>query len=455
MPNNINIQIEQPNTKQAAFFTADSRFIAYGGARGGGKSWAVRRKALLLSLNYPGIKILLLRRTYPELRENHVLPLISELHGLADYKDADKSFIFLNGSRIKLGYCDSENDVLQYQGQEYDIIFIDEATQFSEYQFQTLTACLRGANAFPKRMYLTCNPGGRGHAWVKRLFIDKAYIGSENPADYTFIPARVYDNPALLEHDKGYVQMLENLPHGLREAWLNGSWDVFAGQYFTMFNRDVHVINPFAVPSSWQRYVAFDYGRDMLAAYLFAVDFNNNAYIIRELYEGRDNNMGENGQGHIVSAAAKRIKEVMGDNIDTYFAPPDLWNKHADTGKSTAEIFAEFGIPLVKTSNDRVQGWRDMAEWLKVIEDEQGQPSSRLKIFASCLNLIRCLPLVQYDEKKPDDISKDPHELTHSVDAVRYFCAGRPAGKEITVNSDDEDFPDYDLQVNDFLYYSV
>jgi phage terminase large subunit len=167
--------IPQPNPKQVEFFLARARFVAYGGARGGGKSWAVRQKAKLLCLYYGGIRVLILRRTFPELRENHILPMRSELNGWAAWRETDKAFSFPNGSRIVFGYCAGEQDVDQYQGQEYDVIFLDEATHFTEYQFSALTACLRGANAFPKRMYLTCNPGGVGHMWVKRLFVDRAW----------------------------------------------------------------------------------------------------------------------------------------------------------------------------------------------------------------------------------------------------------------------------------------
>ncbi len=150
----------KPNPKQVEFFLAKARFVGYGGARGGGKSWAIRQKAKLLALNYPGIRMLILRRSFPELRENHILPLKQDLKDVARYKDSEKAFSFPNGSRLIFGYCADEHDVDQYQGQEYDVIFIDEATHFTEYQYSTLTACLRGANPFPKRMYLTCNPGG-------------------------------------------------------------------------------------------------------------------------------------------------------------------------------------------------------------------------------------------------------------------------------------------------------
>lgn len=413
-----NRTIARPNEKQALFLKANTRFIAYGGARGGGKSWATRKKAMLLALNYAGIRILILRRTFPELRENHILPLLLDLQGLARYRDVDKAFMFPNGSRLKFGYCAAESDVLQYQGQEYDVIFIDEATQFTEFQFQTLTACLRGANEFPKRMYLTCNPGGVGHEWVKRLFVDRRYKGEENPDDYTFIPARVYDNKALIESDTGYVKMLENLPEDLRKAWLLGDWDIFVGQYFTEFRRQIHVMPPFEIPKEWRRYVAMDYGLDMFACYFVALDSENHAYVYKEIYES----------GLIVSDAIERLKGTTAkdEHIYEYLAPPDLWNRKSDTGMSTAERFARAGIPLSRAKNDRVQGWYDLKEWIKPVKDEHGEMTAGLRIFENCINLIRTLPALQFDDKNPNDVSTEPHELTHAPDAIRYFCAGRP-----------------------------
>ena len=332
MPSKI---VEPPNARQREFFLARSRFVAYGGARGGGKSWAVRKKATLMGVRYPGIRMLLLRRTFPELKENHILPLQGELKGLATYKEVDKAFSFANGSRLKFGYCDSERDVLQYQGQEYDVIFLDEATQFTEYQFNTLTACIRGANPFPKRMYLTCNPGGVGHEWVKRLFIDRDYRGSEKGEDYTFIPARVYDNRALMGQDPGYVAMLENLPEDLRRAWLEGDWNVFAGQYFTEWREDIHVCEPFLIPGYWRRYFAMDYGLDMLAGYFIALDEGGRAWVYREVYQ----------PDLIISEAARTILEAAeGESIESWLAPPDMWNRRQDTGNFLSH---EMGILLV------------------------------------------------------------------------------------------------------------
>ena len=396
---------------------SETRFTNYGGARGGGKSWVVRTKGKLLAWYYPGIRILILRRTFPEVNENHILPLIADLMGLATYRDKDKAFTFPNGSRIKFGYCDTDKDVLQYQGQEYDIIFLDEATQFSEFQFSTLTACIRGANDFPKRMYLTCNPGGEGHAWVKRLFIDREYRGDEDPADYTFIQAKVTDNKVLMENDPGYMKMLNNLPEDIRRAWRDGDWDVFVGQYFTEFRRDIHVVEPFEIPKSWRRYITMDYGLDMLACYWVALDDRGKAYVYREVYES----------DLIISEAARRIKEATpaDEQIAARFAPPDLWNKRQDTGRSVAEIFTQNGLPLAKASNDRVSGWMDLKEWLHPYDEGAGMDSN-LKIFSNCINLIRSIPQLQHDLHNPNDCAGNPHEVTHGPDALRYFVAGRP-----------------------------
>lgn len=441
--------IPAPNPKQADFLKAGARFIAYGGARGGGKSWAIRQKAKLLALRYgencvmppsggekgggdavpdtsaapagvwgTGIRILILRRTFPELRENHILPLRRELNGVAEWREGEKAFNFPNGSRILFGHCAGEHDVDQFQGQEYDIIFIDEATHFTEYQFSVLTACLRGANGYPKRMYLTCNPGGVGHMWVKRLFIDRAFRPGEDPDDYVFIQARAADNPALVESDPGYLKMLDNLPEGLRQAWRDGRWDVFAGQYFPEFRRESHVVPPRKLPERWPRYRVFDYGLDMLACFWAAVDHTGRIWIYREFCRS----------GLIVSDAARAIREMTAadERIRCTIAPPDLWSTQKDSGRTMAEIFAACGVPLVRAANQRVQGWMAMKEFLK----KDGEELPGLVVFPECRRLIRDISAVQHDEKNPADVAVQPHEYTHTVDAVRYLCAFRAVGAD-------------------------
>ncbi len=433
MPSNIDLS--QCSDKQLAFLSSKKRYVGYGGARGGGKSWALRKKITLLGMRYNGIKVLLLRRTYAELKENHINTLLDELKGIATYKDADKVFTFKNGSKIKLGYCDSERDVLQYQGQEYDIICMDEATQFTEFQFQSLTACLRGANDFPKRFYITCNPGGVGHEWVKRLFISRRYKESENPDDYEFISATVFDNKVLLKKDKGYVNMLNNLDDKLRQAWRDGNWDMLAGQYFSQFDRSVHVIEPFEIPSHWQRYRAIDYGLDCLACVWVAIDELGCYYVYRE-YAEPDKIISE-GAGDIVSYSD-------GENIQYTVAPSDLWARSQESAKSKADIFRENGLTLIKGNNNREAGWLALAELLKPITTDEGS-ESKLKIFSTCTNLIEYIPALQRDNKKPTDCMTEPHDITHLPDALRYFCLQRtqPSKAEDTRS-------DFDKQLSEF-----
>ena len=377
-PININVCLSgTPQKKQLEFFMAHTKYVAYGGARGGGKSWALRRKLVLMCARFSGISVLLLRRTYAELRDNHIRVLQAELKDVAKYTDSRKTFDFPNGSRIRLGYMDTEADGAQYQGQEYDVIGIDEATQLTEFQFQTLKGCLRGANRFPKRMYLTCNPGGVGHGWVKRLFIDKEYRDGEKKSDYTFIPAKVYDNEILLKDNPDYLDQLKSLPKGLREAWLDGSWDGFEGQFFKEFDRDIHTVVPFVPDESYAKYCAIDYGLDMLAAVFVALDSDGRAYVYDEIHKS----------DLIVSEAAKEILEKA-DGVKMFIAPSDLWSRQKDSGKSIAELFAMNGVYLSRLSSERVQGWSALKEWLKIKPDKNGRPYSDMVIMHNCVNLI-------------------------------------------------------------------
>lgn len=405
----------EPSERQRAFLGARSKYVAYGGARGGGKSWALRRKCVILAMGHAGIRILLLRRTLQELRENHTLPLRAELGDAVRYTAEEKAFYFPNGSRLKLGYCENDGDVTQYQGQEYDVICMDEGTQFTEYQFTCLNACLRGGDpACPKRFYITCNPGGVGHAWVKRLFIDRRYRPGERAADYTFIPARVYDNVFLMQTNPDYVRQLESLPQDLRKAWLDGEWDAFAGQFFPEFSRAAHVCAPFPVPAHWRRYYVQDYGLDMLAGLWVALSPQGRAFVYREIYRSN----------LVVSAAAAAIKdcEPEGEQLVCRIAPPDLWGRTKDSGLSVIELFGQSGLYFCRAESGRAQGWMALREWLRPAEWERKQ-TARLQIFENCPNLIRTLPLLQFDKRDGSDAATEPHEPTHAPDALRYFAA--------------------------------
>lgn len=344
---------------------------------------------------------------------------------------------FCNGSIIKFGHYGAGDDQ-EYQGLEFDWIFMEEATQFTEGQFRTLGACLRGSTKVPRRMYLTCNPGGIGHLWVKRLFVDREYREGEKAKDYTFIPATVDDNPQLLEASPEYKQMLDLLPEDVRRAWRYGDWNAMAGTFFPEFRRETHVIAPFVrVPREWKKYRAFDYGLDMFACLWVAVDFEGRAYVYREVQQS----------GLIVSEAAKLANALTPpeEHIEFTIAPPDMWNRQKDSGRSMAEIFAQNGLGLLKASNNRVQGWMAVKELLKPMKSDTDRPG--LLVTENCVGLIRNLPSIQHDEKNPSDCATEPHEITHICDAARYFCVTRVLGAQKTVEKIVDDFDegeDYD-----------
>ena len=402
-----------PSERQKAFFASRSRFTAYGGARGGGKSWALRRKLVAMCLRYRGIRCLLVRRSIAELKSNHVIPFLREYGALLEYSASDLCLKFKNGSRIDLGYCASDRDVLRYQGQEYDVIAIDEATQLSEYRFSIFKACLRGANDFPRRMYLTCNPGGIGHSWVKRLFIDRNFRGDERPEDYTFIPALVFDNEVLTKRDPDYVKTLETLPERLRDAWLYGRWDVFEGQFFPEFDSAVHVCKPSSIPSELKYFAALDYGFDMLAALLLGIDCNGRIYVIKEFCRS---NLTLSEGADCVAALCRPYP------VEVVIASPDLWNRRQDSGKSGFEIMqARNGMPPMLPADDRrISGWRLVREYLSCLD---GSP--RLLISSDCSQLIKCMSALLFDKSRPEDASGEPHDVTHAPEALRYGLMGR------------------------------
>ena len=402
--------------KQEQFINSEAFETLFGGAAGGGKSYGQLIDAFLYALNYSKSKQIIFRRTYPDLEKSLIrVSLKVYPKEVADYNSSKHVWTFKNGSIIDFGYIDNEKDVYKYQSAEYDVIRFDELTHFTEYMYTYMISRCRGANPYPKGLKSSTNPGGIGHSWVKARFID---IGQPNVihefkgGSRIFIPSLIQDNMFLLENDPDYVTRLDNLPEKERKALKHGDWDIFDGQFFSEFRRDIHVIEPFEIPSTWRIYRTRDYGLDMTATYWIAMDWNMNAYVYKELYESN----------LIVSVAAKKINNMTDEKIQCDYAPPDLWNRNKDTGKSTADIFAENNQFLTKADNNRVQGWLALHEWLKVIQDEQGQLTSKLKIFSNCTNLIRTLPAVIHDEKNPNDVSTEPHELTHAPDAIRYFC---------------------------------
>nr|DAD86153.1 MAG TPA: Large subunit terminase [Myoviridae sp. ctxZR60] len=410
----ITIDLGRPNSEpQNQFFASRVKYTCYGGARGGGKSWCTQRKPVGGAIEYAGIRILILRRRYEDLENSVIAPIVKLVpQALANYNVQKHLMTFANGSTIKFGNMDGYGSAVtgKYQGQEYDWIFIEEATQFTEQEFRGIAGCCRGATPFPKRIYLTCNPGGIGHQWVKRIFITRDFLPNENPDDYLFIKATVEDNKDLLEGSPDYINALDLLPEDIRKAHRYGDWDALSGGYFPEFTVKTHVIKPFAIPDSWVKYRAFDYGLDMFACLWIAVDFNGRHYVYREFAESK----------LIVSESARAAltSTPANERVEYTVAPPDMWSTQKDTGKTMATLFAESGLPVLKANNSRVQGWLAVKEFFKIMPD--GKPN--MVVFETCKGLIDDIMAIQHDEKNPSDCAKQPHEITHRPDALRYYC---------------------------------
>lgn len=429
----VEYRIEAPNEKQKQFFLDTHKYVGYGGARGGGKSWAVRRKAALLALRYAGIKCGIYRRTYPELRNNHVVPLLKELNGVANYNESKKLFTFPNGSTVQLCFADNLKDLNQkFQGQEFDVLFIDEATQILEEWFAIMKATVRGVNDFPKRIYITCNPGGVGHAWVKRLFITRSYKEGEDPEDYSFIQALPRDNKALTRSDPDYIRTLESLPPTLRKAWLEGSWDIFMGQFFEEFVDDpkhygdrlwTHVIDPFEVPSGWEIYRSFDWGfAKPFSCDWWALDEDGRAYLILQLYgcNGTPDEGVKWQADRVFSEVARMEREHrwLSGKFIRGVADSAIWA--ADGGPAIIESAENHQIYFEKSDKTRIPGWMQLH--YRFAFDETGRPM--MQFFNTCRHAIRTIPLLQYSQTQPEDLDTTGED--HFADSCRYFCMMRP-----------------------------
>lgn len=400
--------------KQRRFIEAAESEVLFGGAAGGGKSYGQTVDALLFALKYRGSRQLILRRTFSELDKSLIRTSLALYpKDIYSFNSSSHTGKFKNGSCIDFGYCATENDVYQYQSAEYDCIRFDELTHFTEAQYVYLISRVRGANGYPKQIKSSTNPGGVGHGWVKRRFVDASppgvsFIG-EDGMGRIFIPSLLDDNAFLSRSDPKYKERLQALPERERRALLYGDWNIFEGQYFTEFNTGAHVCAPFEIPWSWRKYRTVDYGLDRLVCLWIAISPDGVAYVFREYCESN----------LPISDSAKAICERTPRNEDIYatLAPPDLFARTQETGRTKAGIFAEHGVTFTRTSNDRETGWLAIKE---LLIDRGSGP--RLKIFSFCTELIRCLPALIIDKLKPSDCMTEPHEITHAPDALRGFA---------------------------------
>ncbi len=406
------------------------------GGRGSKKSTTAFTELPLRMMQYPGSNALVVRQTgnthetstYAEIQKG-----VKRLHAEkywkftlnpceATYKPTGQKILFRGfDDPYKLTSLNVSTGVICWY-------YLEEVYEMTdETAFLTLCEGLRGKEIEELGLWpqvtLTYNPWVNSH-WTKKMFWDV-----DRPDTFRLTTTHKC-NEWLTEADHARIEALndKNSPLYDPERYLVvglGEYGIPGGAYFDEWRKDIHVISPFPVPDDWRRYVTIDYGLDMFACYWIAVDWHNKAYVYREVYQS----------GLLISDAAKLLKEKNGDDkIYSYSAPPDLWNRQRETGASTAELFMQNGIPLIKAGNNRVQGWYNLKEWLKPYDDEQGHKTAPLTFFKTCPNIIRCLPQLQcdYDPIKqtgdPNDVSDTPHELTHGPDAIRYWTASRPRG---------------------------
>jgi hypothetical protein len=405
---------------QEDFLASGETDVLYGGAAGGGKSYAMLIDPLRFA-HRAAHRGLIIRRSMPELREliDKSRELYPKAFPGAKYKEVEKLWIFPSGAKIEFGFLERDADVYRYQGQAYSWIGFDEITHLpTEFSWNYLASRLRTTDPeIETYMRCTANPGGSGAHWVKKRYIDPSppneSFRGEDGLTRKFIPARLDDNPYLAE-DGRYEQMLNALPPTQRQQLLEGNWDVAEGAAFTEFNPLDHVITPFEIPIGWERIKGIDYGYASESACVWgAVDPSDGTLIIyRELYR----------KGLTGSELGGMLTEM--EYEDPFSVPGVLdtacWNRTGTTGPTVGETLLRAGHKLRRADKNRIQGKIQIHEYLKVTQS--GRP--RLQIFNTCPHLIRELQSIPLDKSKPEDV--DTHAQDHAYDALRYLIMSRP-----------------------------
>ena len=413
----------------------------------------MRIMALSYAMAIPNIQIFLFRRLSEDLKKNHLdgasgfNVLLNDYikSGMVKVNYTTNQIVFENGAKIHLCHCQYEKDVLKYQGVEINVLFIDELTHFNEYIYKFLRSRVRiGGLVVPEeykkklpKIFASSNPGGEGHDFVKSYFIDDAEplkIYEQSLEDggmrKQFIPAKLADNPTMLENDPTYEYKLLGLGGALAKAMLDGDWDAIEGAYFDQFDKTKHVISPFEIPQHWARIRAFDWGYHAPFCVLWAavsdgIEHSGNwlprgsLVVYRELY-GCENGKPNTGIKYTNTQIANRIKELESEEIDTSVGDPAIYANNG--GISIYEDLVRNGVHFMKADNKRVPGWQQVRKRLMGDEMSEGRPM--IYFFDNCRHLLRTLPIMQYDSTNAEDLNTKLED--HAVDTLRYLCMTRP-----------------------------
>lgn len=405
-----------PKQAEATAAADTHRYTLYGGSRGPGKSWWLRRYLLRYVikawevLHLSGVRVMLACEDYPSLQDRHLSKIQLEFPDwLGRYNQQAHEFRLteeLGGGVLCFRNLDKPE---KYQSAEFAAIGVDELTKNPKLTFDILRGSMRWPGIDKTRFVAATNPGGPGHLWVKDLWVDGVYPEElQDQADqFAFIKALPRDNPHLPE---SYWDMLNSLPPDLARAWVEGDWDVFEGQVFSDWRRDDHVIEPFEIPEHWLRWRAVDWGYSAPFCCLWmARDPDTGRVVVyREVYR---TGLSDPEQAELVRDMTNN-EEV----INRTLADPSMWTARTleRQTKSTADVYREHGVALNRADNDRMIGLRRIRDALQMMAD--GRPG--LLVFENCRNLIRTLPALPYDDVRVEDVDTDAED--HAYDALRY-----------------------------------
>lgn len=421
---------------------APEREVLYGGAAGGGKSYAILADPMRYMV-HPQFSGLILRHTTEELRELiwKSQELYPKIYPGIKWSERKMQWEAPSGARLWMSYLDRDEDVMRYQGLSFSYIAFDELTQWaSPFAWNYMRSRLRStAPDLPVFMRGTTNPGGPGHQWVRKMFIVPAPPGKSfwatdvdtgktlvYPEGHSkagqplfkrrFIPAKLSDNPHLAASGD-YEAMLLSLPEMQRKQLLEGDWDVADGAAFSEFNRSIHVVEPFDIPHDWTRFRACDYGYGSYSAVLwFAIAPDDSLIVYRELYVSKV--LAEDLADMVLQMEA-------GERIRYGVLDSSCWHKRGDTGPSIAERMILRGCrwrPADRSAGSRVAGKNEVHRRLQI---DQFTEQPRMVFFNTCTQIIADLPTLPLDKTNPEDINTKVQN-DHTYDALRYGVMSRP-----------------------------